>query len=327
MPVTIAEIGFAPGKGMVAYDDVASIEIDDRGLFGDRHYMWVEAEPHTNELYHRGEIAAPGHFLSMREDPGLTQIIPRLEAAGGVSLSTRSDSETLLVSGVEDSEAHRRPVSVWRWHGEAVDQGDDAAEWGSNIIGRPVRLVAISDEKPRWVEGEPGLGRVGFADAYPFTVGSTRSVELVNQQLEAAGVDPITYRRPRVSLLLDGLELPNAADLPKNVFPEDFVDEIAISSNGLMVVLRRIKACGRCPVPNTNEVTGARVGTPVTKALGALARGGRHTDTGRYGEKPELFWTQNFVVKLPDGMEPGQTIQVIRGAEVAVTYSADTNWN
>lgn len=327
MPVTIAEIGFAPGKGMVAYDDVASIEIDDHGLFGDRHYMWVEAEPHKNELYHHGEIAEPGHFLSMREDPGLTQIIPILEAQGGVSLSTRNTNEALYVPGAADTNENRTPVSVWSWHGEAVDQGDEAAAWGTIVIGRPVRLVAVSDEKPRFVEGDKSLGRVGFADAYPFTVGSTRSVELVNQQLEAAGVDPITYRRPRVSLLLDGLELPNADKLSDAVFPEDYVDEIAISSNGLTVVLKRIKACGRCPVPNTDEITGVRRGAPVTKALGALARGGRHTDTGRYGEKPELFWTQNFVVKLPDGMEQGQTIQVNRGAEVAVTYSADTNWN
>ena len=326
MPVTIAEIGFAPGKGMVAYEDVEAIDIDDRGLFGDRHYMWVEAEPHENVNYHKTEIVQPGHFLSMREDPELTQIIPRLEAQGGVSLSTRSNSEPLYIPSAADTEKNRKPVSVWSWKGEAVDQGDIAAEWGSSVIGRPVRLVAISDEKPRWVEGDPTLGRVGFADGYPFTVGSTRSVELVNQQLEAAGVDPITYRRPRVSLLLDGLELPNADNLPENVFPEDFVDEIAISSNGLVVVLKRIKACGRCPVPNTNEVTGARIGAPVTKALGALARNGRHADEARYGKKPELFWTQNFIVELPEEMQPGETIQVRRGAEISVAYTYDTNW-
>ena len=323
----IEEFTFAPGKGMAPYEDVEAIEINVNGmLVGDREYMWVEAEPHENVLYHRKEVAEKGHFLSMREDPVLTQIIPRLEAQGGVTLQQRGKSETLFVPRADDTTGNRRDVSVWSWHGKAVDQGDDAAEWGSDIIGRPVRLVAVSHNRPRWVENRPVLGRVGFADAYPFTVGSTRSLALVNEQLRENGQPEISAKRPRVSILLGGLALPNQAELPKSVFPEDFIEAFIVKSGKLAAVFKRIKACGRCPVPDTNEVTGERKGAPVRKALGQLGRNGHHADQARYGDKPELFWTQNFVVDPPAELAPGDTFKIVRGAQVEVIYSDGTNW-
>jgi uncharacterized protein YcbX len=170
------------------------------------------------------------------------------------------------------------------------------------------------------------LGRVGFADAYPFTVGSSRSLELVNEKLRAAGQPDISAKRPRVSILLGGLVLPNQAELPDDVFPEDYVEDFRVTSNGLVAVFKRIKACGRCPVPDTNEVSGEREGAPVRKALGQLSRNGHHANQVRYGAKAELFWTQNFIVNPPAGMDPGETFKVERGAEVEVTYSEATNW-
>lgn len=327
MSVTIEELGFAPGKGMTAYDNVGSLEVSRDGMpVGDRAYMWVEATEHTNTLYHKGEVVGPGHFISMREDPVVSQIIPTLVAQGGVMLQRRDNRESFYIPPVEDLAENRTDVSVWSWHGKAIDQGDDAAAWGSDIIGRPVRLVAVSHKEPRYVEDNPALGCVGFADAYPFTVGSTKSLALVNEKLRAARKPEISAKRPRVSILLGGLILPNQAELPDDVFPEDYVQEFRIMSNGLLAVFRRMKACGRCPVPDTNEVTGERKGAPVRQALGRLHRNGHHADQARYGNKPELFWTQNFIAELPKGMGSEDTFTVERGAEVEVVYTADTNW-
>ncbi len=326
MSVTIAELNFAPGKAMAPYEDVEAVTIGADGMFGDRSYMWVEAVPHVNVLYRRGETAKTGHFLSLREDPALTQVAPTLEAQGGVTLRMRHTAGALYVPPTEDVAAHRIPVSVWGWHGEGIDQGDEAAQWGAEAIGRPVRLVAVSHEAPRWVEDDPSLGCVGFADGYPVTVGSIDSVGLVNERLNAVGYPPISGKRPRVTILLAGLSLPNCAELPDNVFPEDYVEEIRVGSNGLVAVFRRVKACGRCPVPDTNELTGERRGSPVRKALGELARNGRHADTARYGTKPELFWTQNHVIELPRDMGPNDKIEARKGARVEVVYSETTNW-
>ena len=130
---------------MRAWPDTEALHIDCRGMFGDREYMWVEAAPHVHVRYLPGHEAAAGKCVTQREDPVLTGIIPQLEP-DGVLLSWRDeDHDQLFVPRREDAPEHRVPVSVWSWEGEAVDQGDEAAKWGEDLIGRPVRLVAISD--------------------------------------------------------------------------------------------------------------------------------------------------------------------------------------
>lgn len=36
-------------------------------------------------------------------------------------------------------------VSVWEWTGSAFDEGDAAAQWFSNYLGKPGRLVRFND--------------------------------------------------------------------------------------------------------------------------------------------------------------------------------------
>lgn len=318
MKATIAELSLAPGKSMRAHEDVEALRIDHRGLFDDREYMWVEAEQHTRVLYKAGETDEPGHFLSQREDPHLTGITPKL-AEEGISLSWHG-GDTILVPRVEDNAANRIPVSVWGWNGEAVDQGEQAAHWGREYIGRPVRLVAVSNERPRFVESDPALGRVGFADAYPLTVGSTTSFQKVNNYLTSAARRPIPTNRARTNIILDGIY----SDEPE-AFPEDYIQSIKIAQDGMTAVLERRKACGRCPIPDTDQVTGERK-TYVRSALGKLGRTGTHADTNYYSNDTQLFFTQNFIIELSPNIPKGASITIMRGAEVEVTYSSTTNW-
>lgn len=36
-------------------------------------------------------------------------------------------------------------ISVWEWSGSAVDEGAAAAQWFSNYLGKPSRLVRFND--------------------------------------------------------------------------------------------------------------------------------------------------------------------------------------
>jgi uncharacterized protein YcbX len=320
--VKIHELRLAPVKSLRAEDEsVDQLAIDGRGLFGDREYMIVEAEEHINTVYVRGHVAPPGHFLSQREDPILTSIVPRLSHSGLV-LAAAGHGE-LWVRRAEDAAANRIPVSVWRWQGKAVDQGEEAASWVSAIVGRPVRLVAVSDEYPRFVEDDPALGRVSFADGYPVTVASVEAFATLNQQLEAQGDHAIPTNRTRTTIILSSLEGPA---LPKGAFPEDYVSTIRVANNGLVAVLRRMKACGRCPVPDTDQITGARTGRPVLAALARLGRHGYHVDRARYGAGAEVFFSQNFVIELTGGMPSDAQIVLERNAIIDVTYDSQTNW-
>lgn len=323
--VTVVELGRAPGKSMVAEPNVDALEINALGLFGDRQYMWVEAAKHINVNYRPGSVALPGQFLSLREDPQLTDIIPTL-GPNGVTMYSRSQRDSYPITRREDVAEHRIPVSVWGWHGKAVDQGDEAATWGEQMLGRPVRLVELSNEEPRYVEDTEALGRVGFSDGYPLTVASTASLDLINRELAVADQLPIPLRRARANILLSGLVLPNRDSLPADVFPEDYIESIRVDTNGLVAVLRRLVACERCPIPDINHNTGERKGRPVLRALGRLGRQGTHLDELRYGAKPEIFWTQNFVIELPQDMPPDGIIRIERGSQVEVIYSDKPNW-
>ncbi len=324
---TIAELGFSPGKSLVAYEDVPQIQLGEPGVVGDRDCMLVETAEHTNVSYKKGFVAGPGYQLTLREDAALTNIVPVLDfESGAIEFSTRTGTDHLIVPKAEDVAANRIPVQVWGWQGEAVDQGDEIAAFASDIVGRPVRAVRISDENPRYVEGNPALGRVGFADAHAITVGCTESLSLINEQMVAQGQPPIPLRRARTTILLDGLIVPNRDKLPENIFPADYIETVTIVSDGLQAVIRKVKACGRCPLPDRNHITGELKGRPILKSLTALNRNGRHADTARYGDKAEVFWTQGFVIELPADMPEGATITVERGAQVDVTYSDTANW-
>jgi uncharacterized protein YcbX len=320
MQAVMEELSFAPGKSMRAYEEVDALHIGYPGVIGDREYMWVESEEHTNTLYFAaGKTACPGQFISQREDPGLTAIIPLL-TPDGLVLNRHDPDDCLWVPRMDDSVHSRIPVSVWGWSGEAVDQGDEAADWGQYHIGRPVRLVAVSDEKPRFVEGDPALGRVGFADGYPITVGCTTSFRIINEYLASVGRPPMPGDRSRTTILLDGIPFEDPL-----AFPEDYIETITIAYDGLVAVLRRQKACGRCPIPDTDQKTGERK-QHIRSALGKLGRSGTHLDTNRYGSGTELFYTQNFVIELPEDMPKDAVIPIRRGGLVEVTFSDSTNW-
>lgn len=321
----VHEVNLTPVKSMRAQENVTSLHVDSDGMFGDRQYMLVEAAEHENKSYLRknypqGKVQT-GHFLSQREDPILTHFQPTL-LPDGLMLEV-SGHGRLVVPSSEDTAEHRLPVSVWGWNGEALDQGDLAAEWSSDVIGRPVRLVEASQMQPRHVEARRKLGQMGFADGYPFTVASVNGYAKVNEKLGELGYpDGIPVENTRTTLTLEDLEPPVETD-----FPEDYINRIIVASEGLELVLRRQKACGRCTIPDTNQTTGERPrNRPFLSALNHLDRLGNHADKAKYGDGAAVFFSQNFVIEsstVPQGL----VIPITKNAEIGVEYAHTTNWN
>ncbi len=221
----------------------------------------------------------------------------------------------LLLERKTDVDGSHKHVSVWGWQGLAVDQGDEAAEWVREVIGRPVRLVGASEQHPRHVEGNKRLGRVGFADGFPLLITSTSSIAELNKWLVEAGKDPVPADRFRANIVLDGLE----------PFQEDWIKQIEVVAGNLSMVLKRAKACGRCPIPDTDQSTGER-STAVRSALGKNGRRGVHSNAKKYGNDKEIFFGQNFLIEMPKGMRDDQTVWLREGEEVDVMMGRSTNW-
>src|SRR5690606_40882314 len=89
-------------------------------------------------------------------------------------------------------------VTVWKDQCEAWDGGEAAADWFSQYLDVPCRLVYMPDEtfrpiNPKYLDRRQP---VSFADGFPFLLISEESLGELNSRLK----DPVEMRRFRPNL-------------------------------------------------------------------------------------------------------------------------------
>jgi uncharacterized protein YcbX len=175
-------------------------------------------------------------------------------------------------------------VRVWRHEGDGVDQGDEAASWLSQLLGRAVRLVRTPPDHVRRVNPErtPVEAQTAFSDGYPLLVLSQRALDGLNAQLAA----PIPIDRFRPNLVLGGCE-PHAEDGWRR-----------IRVGGIELVL--VKPCDRCAVTTVDQETGERTGGEPLRTL------------ARYRRRDGAVWFGQNAVALGTGhLEVGAPVEVL----------------
>jgi uncharacterized protein len=235
----VAALAVHPVKscGSVAVDEALVIET---GLEFDRTWMVVDEA---------------GRFLTQREQPRmvLVRITLRsedmvLRAPGMLALHVRFDA----VEGPAT-------VTVWNDTLPAYDMGDLCAQWFSDFLGRRVRLARFDPEQRR-LSSRQWTGDIeaenAFSDGYPILVASTASLDELNRRLVAAGEQAVTMERFRPNLVISGVE----------AHDEDHLDELRFETDEGPVVLRLVKPCPRCPMPDVDPAT-AQTGHAVTDTL------------------------------------------------------------
>ncbi len=214
----------------IAVDEALVIET---GLEFDRAWMVVDTE---------------GEFLSQRELPRMALVKPTLRASDVV---LRAPGMLALHLQLGTVEAACR-VRVWDDSVAAFDMGDLAAQWFSDFLGRRVRLARF-DPAARRLSDRAWTGAIdaenAFSDGFPLLVASTASLAGLNRRLLAAGHDAVSMQRFRPNLVIDGLAEPH---------DEDFVDTLTIESPDGPVVLKLVKPCGRCTIPDVDPATAAQ---------------------------------------------------------------------
>ena len=146
----VASLHIYPVKACAGIS-VEVMDLDSQGPVGDRRFMIVDPD---------------GRFITQREEPGLALVRPTWSADG-----LRLEAPGLTPITVEAGETRRR-VQVWRSELEAVDAGDEAADWLSTKLNRLVRLVAMAPDVRRPIDAPHGQGptSVAFADGFPLLV-------------------------------------------------------------------------------------------------------------------------------------------------------------
>jgi uncharacterized protein YcbX len=223
----IARLFVYPVKSCAGVE-VQEAVLTETGLDLDRAWMVVDRE---------------GEFVSQRELPRMALIKPQLKLHEVV---LRAPGMLALHLAIDTVEAPMQ-VRVWDDVVPAFDMGGIAAQWLTDFLGQPLRLVRFDPEHRRlsslqWTGGVEAPNQ--FSDGFPLLVAGTASLDELNGRLAAAGHAPVGMERFRPNIVLDGLE----------AHDEDRVDLLAIAADE-PVQLRPVKPCPRCPIPNIDPAT------------------------------------------------------------------------
>jgi uncharacterized protein YcbX len=186
-----------------------------------------------------------GRFVTQRELPRMALIRPTLRQSDMV---LRAPGMLALHVQLDTVETPTR-ATVWRDEVAAYDMGDLCAQWFSDFLGQPLRLVRFDPEHKR-LSDKRWSGAIdaenAFADGFPLLVASSAGLAEFNRRLAAAGHDAVTMERFRPNLVLDGLD----------AHGEDVLDEIVFDSDDGVVRLKLVKPCGRCSIPDVDPASG-----------------------------------------------------------------------
>lgn len=209
---------------------VTQCRMVETGLEFDRAWMVVDAQ---------------GAMLTQRQWPRLALVQPQFKMG---ELMLRAPGMLALHLRLDTVETATR-VRVWDDVVQAFDMGALAAQWFSDLLGTPARLVRFDPEERRlsdaaWTGGVEAEN--AFSDGFPLLVANQASLDDLNVRLAAKGEAAVTMQRFRPNLVLGGLQ----------AFDEDHLQELEVRTEAGPLRLRLVKPCVRCAIPNVDPATG-----------------------------------------------------------------------
>lgn len=225
---TIARLFVYPVKSCAGIE-VQQALLTDTGLDLDRAWMVVDAE---------------GMFVTQRTLPRMALIRPQLK---GDEMVLRAPGMLALHVAIDAVEAPAT-VTVWRDTVPAWDMGAVAAQWFTDFLGQPCRLVRFDPEYRRlssmeWTGGVEAPNQ--FADGFPLLLASQASMDELNVRLQAAGHAAAGIERFRPNVVLAGVD----------AHDEDRVDLVRVDAQEGEIHLQPVKPCSRCPIPDIDPAT------------------------------------------------------------------------
>lgn len=260
--------------------------LTDQGLDLDRAWMVVDDK---------------GQCLSQREYPRLALVEPQLRLSDLILRAPGMLGLHLSIDGVE------RAMKVWLWDEaiDAWDMGAVAAQWFSDFLGCPARLVRFDPQfdRPssrRWTGGRTVLNQ--FSDGFPLMLISQPSLDGLNARLQSAGQEPVSMLRFRPNIVL------SASDSEQwQAHDEDRVDVLHIPTEGDGVQLKPAKPCSRCTMVDVDPQTAA-TGNRVLGALQTYRRDPRLDGAISFGMN--LMVLQGFDQTLAVGQSVSASLRL-----------------
>jgi uncharacterized protein YcbX len=236
---TVSALSYFPVKGCAGLS-VPRLDVVATGPVHDRAFMFVSPD---------------GTFRSQRQTPRLAIVRPDV-VHDGTKLTLAAPGHADVTVDVRGDGPHV-PVTVHKWAGFGVDQGDDAAEWATVVLGEPVRLMRVPDDHERRVDDRHGP--IGYADSTPLHLTSLSSLDDLNARILERGAEPVPMARFRPNIVVSGTPAP---------FAEDDWRVIGAGS----ARLRYVKPDIRCQVTMVDQDRGEKAGPEPLRTLATFRR-------------------------------------------------------
>lgn len=235
MTAVVSRLFIYPVKSLGGFE-VDRIELDELGPALDRRWMVLDGA---------------GTFQTQRWRPRMALIATQLTDDGSVRLTAPRMPDLIVPQGG----GSRRDVVVWKDTCRAESCGAEPDQWLSTFLGGPCRIVFFpaQSRRPIRLRATESLGRVGFADAYPFLLISQASLDDLNARLAL----PLPVDRFRPNIVVSGT----------GAYAEDGWDVVTIGSARLVTT----KRCVRCVLTTIDQRT-AEVGKEPLRTLATYRR-------------------------------------------------------
>lgn len=247
MTITILSLHSYPVKSCagIAHTETSLTEA---GLAFDRQWVIVDRQ---------------GVFMTQRQYARMALIQP---AVGDGVLALDAPGMRPLVINQAAASPVPPPVSVRIWGSDTLglDEGDTVAQWLSEFMSVPCRLLRVHPQAARtasrdhvnaWrrkhhddAPGFPAEHEFGFADGFPFLVANQGSLNELNRQLHEKGEAPVPMNRFRPNIVLQGLD----------AYEEDYLASMRLDA----MTFAFVKRSARCPIPNIDQATAVSAPEP-----------------------------------------------------------------
>lgn len=207
-------------------------ELTKQGLKWDRHWMIVDET---------------GRFVTQRNIANMAKITSEITET---ELVLTSHEQTPLRIKLAELPNVKRLVSVWGAECEALDEGEVASKWLTQVLGpwreSKLYLVRMNPNFHRQVDPKYTQGlesHTFFADGFPVLVTNTASLAALNNKLTAGGEQSVDMSRFRTNVEVES----------EQAFAEH--NHAVLQLIGTNTQLLLCKPCQRCKVTSIDQTT------------------------------------------------------------------------
>jgi len=210
-------------------------------------------------------VSTDGQVLTQRDRARMALIRPSVGADG--TLTLQAPDRPPLVVPTNASAEQTVHIKVWQDACSGLDQGGAAAEWLSDFLEAPLRLLRNDPKSVRQTKETLPDGtraRIAFSDCCPLLVISEESLADLNKRLS----EPLPMNRFRPSLVISGL----------GRFGEDRSKTLRAAE----MTLHAAKPCARCLLTTIDQEQGLLKGPEPLRTLSKYRRQGEKVLFGHY---------------------------------------------